>query len=204
VGVYESHYRYSTICQKLDRSDYDDPVEWFDLIKAQLNLNRPVQYRYPGHSIVGDGWKEEWIGDDYYWYHMNYGWRGGGYDTWYALDELYGGDPDNEYMLRNIIPVQFLMPTMDGDYPQLSFPYRYFSTDVEGISATVQAGQHLQILRSGFLLRSTGSSSDAITFYGEPSANTVFFIYGDPDAKTRIRISGGALELYGGAEMAIY
>jgi len=203
AAAYESHYRYSTICHQDDRSDYE-PVEWFDMIKAQVNLNRPVQYCYPGHSIVGDGWKEEWIGDDYYWYHMNYGWPGGGYDTWYALDELYGGDPDEECMVRNIIPVQFLMPTISGDYPQLSFPYRYFSTDVEGINATVQAGQHLQVLRPGFLLRSTGSSSDAITFYGEPSANTVFFIHGDPDAQTRIRISGGALELYGGAEMVIH
>ena len=204
VGVYESHYRYSTICDREDRSDHD-PLGWFDMIKDQLNVNRPVQYRYPNHSIVGDGWKEEWIGDDYYWYHMNYGWNDAGYyDTWYALDELYGGDPDDEYMIRNIMPALAIVGTVNGTYQRPSFPYRYFSTDTTGVLATFEAGQYLQILNPGFLLRSIGSAAESITFYGEPSAHTVFFFHGDPDNQTRIRISGGALRLCGGGSMVVY
>ena len=29
----------------------------FDIIKDEINHNRPVQYRITDHSIVGDGWQ---------------------------------------------------------------------------------------------------------------------------------------------------
>ena len=203
-GVYESHYRYSTSCYVDYRDDYDDPVDWFEVIKGEFNMNRPVQYRIPGHSMVGDGWKEEWIGDDYYWYHMNYGHRRDSEDIWYALDELAGGDPDDEYLIKRIVPVQAIGSDIAGSYPLPSFPYRYFDQDASGSNATFDSGQLLQILKGGFVLRSIGSASESVTFCGSPSANTRFFLYGDPDTQIRIRISGGGLSLYGGGEMVIH
>ena len=84
--VYEDHYRYSTACARRNRDDYS-AVAWFNRMKTQFNLNRPVQYRIPDHSIVGDGWQE--IGSTpIRQYHMNYGWGGGstsGNSTYYYI-----------------------------------------------------------------------------------------------------------------------
>lgn len=141
--VYEDHYRYSTACSRKDRSSYS-AVEWFNIMKADFNANRPVQYKVPGHSIVGDGWQE--IGSTpVRQYHMNYGW-GNSRTTWYTLDALHLGDPDEEYMLENIYPAQVLGNFINGTYSKNSFYYRYFDRDTSGYSATFEAGQRLQFL----------------------------------------------------------
>lgn len=203
--VYESPYWYDVDACVVDRDDYS-ALEWFGIMKQQFNVNRPVQYRIPDHSIAGDGWKEEWIDADYYWYHMNYGWVGTAHDTWYALDELYDGDPDDEYMISNIVPSRALEGVVGGSYPADSPPYnyRYFDRDASGVNATFDAGQLLQILRPGFLLSNTGSASDSITFYGTPDLHTRLFLSGDPDTQTRILIKDGALRLRGGGGMVVH
>ena len=141
--VYEDHYRYSTACTSKDRSSYS-AVDWFNIMKAEFNANRPVQYKVPGHSIVGDGWQE--IGSTpVRQYHMNYGWDNS-YTTWYTLDALYLGDLDEEYMLENIYPAQALGSFINGTYSKNAFYYRYFDREVSGHSATFEAGQRLQFL----------------------------------------------------------
>ena len=99
-------------------------------MQTQFNQNRPVQYRIPGHSIVGDGWQI--LGDDLKMYHMNYGWVGTGNDVWYILDALPGGNPSEEYMLEDIVPVQSMDNWITGTYYVPTFPYRYFDKDALG------------------------------------------------------------------------
>lgn len=186
-----------------------EAVDWFNLLKYDFNRNRPVSYRIEGHAIVGDGWKEEWIGGDYYWYHMNYGWGGWtpndpnwpGYPSsnwWYALDELYLGD--GEYIVGGVCPASSIGGMLGWLY--LGAHY-YFDQDAWGTVSTFFAGSGLQILKSGFLLVNTGDPSNAITFYGTPDHKTRFFLYGDLAGKTRISIQGGAMKIRGGGQMVI-
>lgn len=108
---------WATDTAMLDYFRYDDTMSWerrqnhtldswFDLIKEELNNNRPIWCSYRltagGHAIVCDGWRDT---GGVYQYHMNYGW-GGSYNTWFTVDELYNqvSDPDYERMLLGIAP----------------------------------------------------------------------------------------------------
>jgi hypothetical protein len=186
------------------RDDYE-AVEWFNTLKEQINVNRPLQYRVEGHSIVCDGWLEEWGGpppQHYYWYHMNYGWSGGS-DAWYALDCLLHGDPPNEFAIANVVPNVAIggpmLPYYTGDGA-----WRYFDQDSWGTNTTFYAAQMLQILRSGFFVRCLGGAGQAIRFYGAPGLHTRFFLDGDPADKTRVLIQGGCLKLCPGGGMVIH
>lgn len=191
VGVYENQYRYSTAATRRDRDDYS-AVDWFNRIKAQLNVNRPVHYRIPGHSIVGDGWQE--IGSaPTRQYHMNYGW-GGSYNAWYTLDALYGGDPDDEYMIEGIYPAQALGSYLSGVFARQAFPYRYFDQDAYGNNVTFDSGQYLQFLQGVWLKSYAGGG--AIQINGASGLNTRIYTRGNPASGARIY--SGAIRLSNG------
>jgi hypothetical protein len=205
--AYEDYFHYTEGWIEY-RSMYE-AVDWFNLLKYDFNRNRPVSYRVEGHAIVGDGWKEEWIGDDYYWYHMNYGWGGSipddpnwpGYpssNTWFALDELYLGD--GEYIVGGVCPASSIGGTLGLLYGAAVY---YFDRDASGTISTFLPGGGLQILKPGFLLTNTGSASAAITFYGELDHKTRFYLEGDLAGKTRISVQGGGMAIYGGGQMVI-
>ena len=216
--AYEDNFRYDDSCNIVER-DYHTALEWFELMQTQFNLNRPVQYGIPGHSLVADGWKMEQIGDDYYWYHMNYGWGGGGIDpndpewqghsssnTWFALDAHPGGDIEEDDIIRSIIPDRAIGGWMEGSYGVPSpINVRYFDQDTEGDDADFAAGIWYQALEPGLLIRSTsGAAYDAITFNGAPGAESIFYHSADFDTYTRIRISDGFIMLRAGGEMVIH
>jgi len=188
--VYEDHYRYSTSCVKRDRDDYS-AVDWFNRMKNQFNANRPVQYRIPKHSIVGDGWRETGS-TPLREYHMNYGWTGTSYDTWYTLDALHGGDPDEEYMLENIRPAQAMGSWLIGTYVRESFPYRYFDMDTRGSVAIFKAGQYLQFLPD-ITVTCISTTGNSIRFEGSGSYNTRLFSRGD--RYKGVRIYDGTIKL---------
>jgi hypothetical protein len=201
-GVYENHYRYSTACGKLDRVLFPS-VGWYNLMKIQFTLNRPIQYRIKGHSIVADGWEEEEIdGTLTRRYHMNYGWDNSR-NTWYTLDALYqpdpDGDTDDEYMLINIYPAQALGSSLSGAYLcNASFPYRYFDQDATGSSAVFTQGQYLQFLPK-ITVTCTSTTGGNISFIGTSSNNTRLFTRGD--TSKGIKITNGALKLYQGGSI---
>ena len=188
VGVYENHYRYSTDCHTSSRPNYSADT-WFAMLQTQFNQNRPVQYRIPGHSIVGDGWQI--IGVSLKMYHMNYGWGGTGDDTWYILDALQGGNPAEEYIVEDIVPVQAMDNWISGTYDVPAFPYRYFDKDVLGSDANFGSGHYLQFL-PGIVLSGI-SSSLPVRFNGSTYYNTRLFTSGDESKG--IRIYNGAIEL---------
>ena len=197
VGVYTNHYRYQSSCLTTFRILFS-ALTWFDQIKAQLNVNRPIQYRIPGHSIVCDGWQE--IGSPVTrQYHMNYGWANGA-TTWYTLDALLGGNPSEEYMVLNIIPVHTLGSSLSGTYPAPSFPYRYFNLDASGSNATFNSGQLLQSL-PGLTIKGTGTST-YIKFYGSSGLYTRIFT--DGDQSEGIVIKGGTIRLRSSGSSKLY
>ena len=197
----EDYFRYDSDGCVVYRSDYDDPVDWFNELKSQFNVNRPVPYRVDEHAIVSDGWNEEWIGGDYYWYHMNYGWPNDSYDVWWALDELHLGTED-EYIIAIVVPDVAIGSVLGAYYPGGGY-LRYFDRDASGTNSWFSIGQDLQILKPGFLLVNNGGPTDAIRFNGEPDLVTRFFLDGDVPGKTRIRIQSGSMKINGGGEMVI-
>ncbi|MCD4695333.1 MAG: C10 family peptidase [Bacteroidales bacterium] len=188
VGVYENHYRYSTECITRSRPSYTAET-WFSMMQVQFNQNRPVQYRIPGHSIVGDGWQI--IGSSLKMYHMNYGWGGTGDDVWYILDALQGGNPSEEYMVEGIVPVQAMDNWITGTYNVPALPYRYFDKDALGSDANFGSGHFLQFLPE--ITLSGISPTLPVRFNGSTSYNTRLFTEGD--VSKGIRIYNGAIEM---------
>jgi hypothetical protein len=194
-GVFEDHYRYHTDCVKRDRSSYT-AVDWFNMIKAEFNANRPIQYKVTGHSVVGDGWQEFGAGPTRQ-YHMNYGWDDG-HTTWYTLDALLFGDPETEYIIANIYPDQSLHSVISGTYPRnASFDYRYFNVDAAGSSATFEPGQNLQFLPD-ISVTCNSTTGGSIRFEGTSTENTILFSNGDRTKGARIYDGTIKMNRYGG------
>lgn len=167
---------------------------WFDLIKWNINANRPIQYKIPEHSIVCDGW--DYFGTAMI-YHMNYGWANGA-TAWYALDALQGGNPAEEYMVIYIVPLTALGANLSGTYTPLSLP-RYFDLDASGTSATFNSGQLLQIL-PGLTIKGNGTST-YVKFYGASGLYTRIFT--DGDQSEGISIKGGGIRLRSGGSIKL-
>ncbi len=117
--VFPTYFRYYNQVEKHDRPDYF-LINWSDMIKTEIEANRPIQYRINTHSIVADGWRYP---AGAYQVHMNYGWNSG-HNAWYTIDNLYcpweGCTPNVEFMLTHIEPdrgIQFESDTAWGDVP---------------------------------------------------------------------------------------
>lgn len=96
------YFYYADVIDKEDRDNYGSASAWFDMLQAELNYHRPLQYRIYRHSIVCDGWRYSNQ------LHFNYGWDDS-HNAWYTVDNLYcnwpGCDPMEEYALRYIYPL---------------------------------------------------------------------------------------------------
>ncbi len=211
--------RYDSAAHTVDRCDLvgvnwdcDTPTDWYNRLKNQFNVNRPVQYEVLEHSIVGDGWYEVEVGGTTErWYHFNYGWTDTEDDIWYLLDALHLGHPYIDSVLTSIRPDLDVGPTISGFYPtewlsanHFDRPSRYFDLDVTGDNAEFEAGQGLQYVRPGFWIRNTGTSvEDEIVFHGDPEAATEFY-HEAPFGDVKMRISDGTVVIRGGGEMALY
>lgn len=202
--VFENR-RYNTGCSVIYRSGYNT-TQWFNLCKGQCEDNQPAQYRVRRHSVVMDGFREEWIGGVLEMQlHMNYGWNVGD-NTWYTMNQWPLYDGGDEYIVRGIRPDVSLWD-IAGYYsrpsdPGVHFdkPVRYFKKDAVGTNATFQAGHSFQYLRPGFWLRNTGGSSDSFVFNGAPSYMTEFY-HRAPFGDVRVKIHDGAIKVYGGGEI---
>lgn len=217
VDAFEDEFHYSDNADVIRRFTfpYPEPIsqeDWFEYLKSELNQNRPVPYRIPGHAIVADGWKETGTEPSTLrYYHMNWGhgeaakhdgsWK----NCWYALDAIYGSDPDDEYMLINIVPENAVGSSMAGHYSRLSFPYRYFDQDTSGSNATFGSGQMLQTLE-GVRITGTDTTGYYVRFMGSLSSPTKIYIGGDPSKGIRIQGTAsrfGSIRLSNGGSISL-
>lgn len=197
MGYHESG---GPISRWLLSAPFYTPREWFELMKEQLNQNRPLQYSIPGdpgHSVVVDGWQEDLVGVMQY--HMNYG-HGDtlGDTTWYTMDE----DPFNgqgEYMFVNVRPATSLEGTISGTYekqgivlePEVEIPY-YVDQDAVGHSAVFEPGVLLQFLGD---VTVTNTSTVGGTFRFEGGAFDRTLLFAEGDQTKGIKINNGAMVL---------
>jgi hypothetical protein len=107
AAVYTNYMRCADSAEWIQRSAYS-PEEWYAIIVDELSQNppQPMHYRIHQHSIVCDGYQNNAAP----YYHMNYGW-GGGYNSWYALDNVHcdwpGCDVSEEGMILGIVPIAY-------------------------------------------------------------------------------------------------
>ncbi len=206
LAAYVANFRFHAAAAILQRTNFSSG-DWFTAIQNNLNMNMPLQYEIPNHSIVCDGWR---VISGIKQYHMNYGWGnhvpddkpcwtpylGIGSNSWFTLDGLPCPDLSAENIIAFLRPAVSLNESLGGTYaPIPMFPWRYVNVDAQGESATFQAGQLIQSL-SDKKLRCTSSTGGAIRFYGAPSQHTRLFTKGD--TSKGIVITGGGVALYGG------
>ncbi|MBN2071687.1 MAG: C10 family peptidase [Candidatus Krumholzibacteriota bacterium] len=187
-------------------------ADWFINIQNNINMNMPLQYEVPGHSIVCDGWR---VVSGLKQYHMNYGWANSvpdkscwdayaaaGSNTWFTLDLLPCTDLVSENVINLIRPAVALNQTLGGTYPPIpNFPWRYVNVDAQGENAVFQAGQLIQALSDKRIL-CTSEAGGAIRFYGSPSLHTRLFTRGD--TAKGIIIKDGAVVLYGSGSIRLF
>jgi len=188
VDVFVDDFGYNSSCTVKHRDDYT-AGDWFDLIKFNLNRNRPTQYRIPGHSIVCDGWRLDGLHQTKQ-YHMNYGWQSLNHDAWYTLDALQGGNIDEEYIIHRTYPAPSLGWSLAGTYMPIPI-YKYFDQDAAGSSATFMSGHKLQTLPGIKIIGS--SNAGYVKFYGSTGNATKIFTRGDQSIG--IKIQNGGLRL---------
>ena len=201
----EEQFRYNDGCQVKDRTDYLF-AEWFGKLKDEFNSNRPVVYGIPEHAIVVDGWKEEWIGDQYSFIHLNYGW-GGTNDGWFSPDEIPSGEPDEELIVCQIRPNGSLGPEPDGTfYVMPDFPFLYVNRDLSSSHAVFEGGLQVPVLRSGCLFTNSGTlPSHTIEFQGVTYRDpTQVYLSHDPVGENRIKVTDGVMRILPGGQMVIH
>ena len=82
-----NYFNYSDSTNYVERSNYQDEEDWKNLIKAELDKRRPVQYSGSGsggHAFICDGYDSD--GE----FHFNWGW-GGSNDAFFSIDDLTPG-----------------------------------------------------------------------------------------------------------------
>ena len=138
-------------------------------------------------------------------YHINYGWgwgacTTGGCNTWYQLDAIFGGNPNDEYLLENIYPHTALGNWLSGTYLiDIYFPHRYFDQDASGDSATFE-GQFLHFLPN-ITVTCTSTTGGSIRFTGDTGDQGRLFARGD--ITRGVRIYRGAIKLNGNGSIKL-
>jgi hypothetical protein len=176
-------------CEVVLRDDYSQET-WWQMAKAHLDVNEPIQYRIMGHSIVLDGW-QEWVTGAYQpEYHMNYGWEDVSFNAWYPIDGLHqiidGASWEDEYMIVGIVPGMSLHSTVSGPQVKWPFNYRYVNRDCTAAAADFDPGQFIQFLPGVTLVCTRG----ILRFAGLPDNNTYLYT---PEPERGIRIQNGAM-----------
>ncbi len=191
----EAYFRYGTASPELFRVNYTNET-WFNLIKGQLNINRPVQYSYPGHAIVADGWMEVYPGPDRY-LHLCYGFVNEANTGWHLVEAIPGGGETTDVIMINIYPAPALGSSLSGVYAVPSFPYRYFDRDCTSSYAIFQAGHKLQFLPN-IVVRSIGT----IKFQSSSVSESRLFTRGD--TSKGFRLNNGGISLYNSGNLRLY
>lgn len=101
------------------RGDHYSPTEWVNMIKTELNAQRPVYFTasdnsYTGHAFILDGYDEEGL------MHVDWGWSGMS-NGYYLVAELQpgasgtGGGDGSGYQFEQIMVVGLAPSTMLSD-----------------------------------------------------------------------------------------
>ncbi len=95
------HFKYKPTMQRRNRVTAS--YMFNDVVKVELDNNRPLLYVIYSHAIVCDGYRDGTFQE----YHMNYGWADN-HNAWYVVDGLHcpwaGCSPSYEYAIVGMEP----------------------------------------------------------------------------------------------------
>ena len=180
-------------CAIADRDDHTQE-EWWQMAKAYVSANQPIEYEILGHMIVLDGWREWYHGTYTPEYHMNYGWDSDD-NAWYEIDKLLQVDDEgtweHEMMLKSIHPGVSLHSSVAGPQYKMPFNYRYVNKDCTAHAADFFPGQYIQ-----FLPRVTLVCTELMMKFTGTTREKTYLYTPVPDRG--IRIDNGAMKFYPG------
>ncbi len=202
VTAFVDNFSYDSDAAFMDRR-YCSVENWHQILINELNAGRPVNYagqsmRDGGHSFVFDGYKTE-IGNNYPYYHVNWGWNGV-CDGYYQIADLhpsengqhatYDGFNSSQQMTIGIKPEDGI----NDDTIFLGTPNLYTS------SSTVKAGNSLTVYTAscvnfsyktfnGLLYVSLISQEDGLeTILDESRIKTLSYLQEQSNVKIEITI----------------
>lgn len=123
---YVNYFKYDpTTIQGLARDNYSDQ-DWIDLLKADLDLGRPIQYVGWDPSPSGGG--HTWVCDGYdanNFFHMNWGWGGSsnGYFSINSMNPSYNFSAGHE-AVTGIVPIASVVT--DAAITDVASPVGYY------------------------------------------------------------------------------
>jgi hypothetical protein len=200
--AFRESFSYRAECN--DASD-DTPDQWWQMIKEQVDLNRPVQYRIHNegysHSLVVDGY------DTGYMVHANYGHDDKSENVWYTIDNFdCKGPPCNwneTKMIRGLYPTGGLCGTYSGilgPWGGFGTLYHYVYCDTASNNLTVQGGARVQFLPG---TKISSLADDLVNIYGAAPNETRFFSDGLPTRGLRVA-TGGGIKLRTNGSIRVY
>lgn len=177
-----NYFKYKNTAKNANRSYYSD-TQWANIVKAELDANRPVQYAGHGtgggHSFVCDGYNSNGY------FHFNWGW-GGNSDGYFLLNALNpgslgtgggsGGFNSYQTIVIGIEPGENVNPPA----PNLTTPTGLYASNITANSAKLSWNSVQNATSYTIALRKTGdnwSYYDVNTAYAnvtDLSANTKY------------------------------
>lgn len=139
VNALKNYFKYEATTHLVDRSNYSTDAAWINLLKNELNNDRPIFYvgtgSNGGHAFVCDGYNNNNL------FHFNWGW-GGDDNGYYSINDLTPGSHDYTYHQKAVIGIQ---PSTDTE-PELEM---YSSLDVNDAWFGSNITGTIQILNTG-------------------------------------------------------
>lgn len=139
----KTYFKYSDAVKVVWRMDYSNADQWFNVLKNQRDLLRPLEFRIygedaGGHAVVVDGYL---ISNGLKQVHINMGWEGY-YDAYYTLDSILDfTDTYWQYAVIDIIPTPKDQPPSvsitspnNGDFVGKTIAIKANASDDEGIT----------------------------------------------------------------------
>jgi len=174
-----TYFKYSNTAADVNKWNYTD-VQWVALLKADLDLNRPMGYA--GYDQDGGG--HAWVCDGYDGsdrFHFNWGWSGA-YNGFFTLDNLVAGGYDftsGQEVIHDIYPASGYPYYCSATTNNLTAPVGTFE-DGSGSSEynnnndcswliTPSGIDHLNL---SFVTLNTEASNDKVIIYNGPTATS--------------------------------
>ena len=159
----KDYFRYSNAISAKLKTSFTE-TQWKNMIKGQLNNNKPIVYSGSPSTGAGHAWNcDGYQGDEHF--HMNWGWGGSG-NGYYTLDNLNstatpGGDENNFVESQQIIID--IYPS--GNYPEFCTGTRTITGTEGSFDDGSSSSNYLQNTNCKYIINPVCGAVVSINFY---------------------------------------
>lgn len=198
-GAAESHFRYSTDCESVNKMMYTS-TQWANLLISNLDAKHPLVYSGTDPDAYGHAWNcDGYQGSDYF--HMNWGWSGA-YNGYYYLNNLTAGGSTfsdwhqaviNFYPPTSSYPVgctgNTVVPYTRGSIVDGSGPNDYGNNS--SCQWLIDPTETVAKIEIDFYAFSTESTNDVVTIYnGDNTSAPVLGTFSGATLPTTVTTTG--------------